>query len=238
MAIPFASFIIGRLLRNLDLGDIIDFFDADFLDFLGGDADDAIDEFLDELDDLGISDWLDDTFKNSTVRTIFDNLDDVNIIQGDSRRDRLVGDAGSNIIEGFAGNDVLLGLGGNDLLSGGPGGDRLEGGTGDDVLYGGDGADKLFGGSGRDILVGGDGRDTLHGSLGQDTFVLLEDSGIDIIRDFTPDDKLGLVDGLDFDDLSIRQRPGLTVIRADGVSLAFLQGVQASTIDASDFVTL
>lgn len=243
MAFPFASLIIGQLfnevLDNFDVNDLVDFFDNDFLNLFDGDVNDAIDEFLDQLDDLGISDWLGDYLNEDRVETIIDKLDDVNIITGNSQANRLVGDSGSDIIDGRSGADELLGVGGNDVLSGGSGDDRLDGGLGDDVLYGGDGNDRLFGRAGRDYLIGGQGLDTIIGGAGRDTFVLAENNGFDVIRDFTDGiDKLGLVGTLQFSDFDLVNRNGSTLLRLDGQRVALLQGVAVSNITAQDFISL
>jgi glycerophosphoryl diester phosphodiesterase len=183
-------------------------------------------------------------------------------IDGTDNADQLLGDDRSNGIFGKGGNDTLSGLGGADIIDGGSGNDRILGGSGDDRLFGGDGDDLFNGGSGNDNLYGGAGNDRLRGGAGND--VLLGGSGnnllvggggvdgfvlslgfgdLDTILDFqVGKDKLGLPDGIDFDDLIIRQQDADTIVEYTRAPLkiandpiALLKGVQANTLTATDF---
>jgi glycerophosphoryl diester phosphodiesterase len=183
-------------------------------------------------------------------------------IDGTENTNRLVGDDRSNNILGKGGDDILFGLGGADIIDGGSGNDRifggsdsdrlfgnegndsLSGGSGNDSLYGGAGDDRLRGGVGDDVLLGGDGNNVLVGGAGNDGFVLSLGFGeLDTILDFQiGKDKLGLPDGLDFDDLIIRQQGADTLVeytraplRIANDPIALLKGVQADTITAMDF---
>jgi Ca2+-binding RTX toxin-like protein len=70
-------------------------------------------------------------------------------------------------------------------------------------MTGGAGGDILIGGSGNDFIDGGLGNDVLIGELGNDIFVLKRGTGRDSISDFRLCiDKLGLADGLTFEDLT------------------------------------
>lgn len=127
-----------------------------------------------------------------------------------------VGDAGNNVISlrgpgpraafGFDGNDLVKGSckddyafggDGRDALFGLRGNDVLVGSAGNDGLFGGKGLDRLYGGTGNDCLVGGRGSDRLAGGPGADTFVFGKVSGkdVDIITDFTDEDRLALTGG-------------------------------------------
>jgi Ca2+-binding RTX toxin-like protein len=77
---------------------------------------------------------------------------------------------GLNIFNGTSGDDSILGSQGNDILAGDAGNDTLKGGRGKDILNGGSGNDSLKGGSGDDFLTGDSGIDTLTGGQGRDTF--------------------------------------------------------------------
>ncbi|MEM9120489.1 MAG: calcium-binding protein [Cyanobacteria bacterium P01_F01_bin.56] len=79
---------------------------------------------------------------------------------------------------------------GDNLLLGGQEADHLMGYGGADILFGNQGDDLLDGGRGSDLLVGGDGADTLIGGKGSDTFLFTSDQGIDIIKDFTDQDRI------------------------------------------------
>jgi Ca2+-binding RTX toxin-like protein len=102
------------------------------------------------------------------------NIEDVaggfgnDLITGDSKANKLLGNAGNDTLNGAAGNDVLEGGGGNDQLNGGKGYDTLKGQGGDDVLNGGAGNDSLDGGEGNDQLFGQGGNDVLKGGKGAD----------------------------------------------------------------------
>ena len=144
-------------------------------------------------------------------------------IEGTENRDVLRGTANNERINGLEGKDLLFGLNGKDTLSGGAGKDRLFGNNDDDVLYGGADNDLLFGGRGDDefILKQGDGRDTVFD-----------------YRDGT--DSFLLADGLAFEDLTITQGIGQSLISVTDTEeeLASLIGVQTNVIGAEDFTTL
>ena len=181
-------------------------------------------------------------------------------INGESERDRIFGGAGDDIIDGGSENDRLFGDEGNDVLIGGSERDALFGGVGMDILAGGSGRDRLFGNEERDILIGdmgddflgggaGDdvlmgvtGRDTLEGGDGGDLFVFGVGDGTDRVKDFeVGTDLIGLIEGeLTFADLTITQSGNRTLlgVASSGEMLAILQGVQASALGKSDFVTL
>ncbi|SFH68858.1 matrixin family metalloprotease [Albimonas pacifica] len=152
--------------------------------------------------------------------------------------DRLQGGAGADDLRGGPGADLLGGGLGRDRLAGGAGADRLAGGRGDDALDGEAGRDRLAGGGGDDRLRGGDGRDRLLGGGGADLFVLDEAEGRrDAVADFTPgEDRIEVLSGADgFAGLRLRERPDGALIR-DGDARLLLEGVEASALDAGDFL--
>jgi serralysin len=79
---------------------------------------------------------------------------DVEMLNGSSGNDRLVGNAAANEINGFEGNDVILGGGGNDDLRGDDGDNKLYGEAGDDVLFAYYGVSFLDGGANNDVCSG------------------------------------------------------------------------------------
>ena len=103
---------------------------------------------------------------------------------GKDGNDTLDGGAGDDVLEGNAGNDVLTGGAGMDKLDGGPGNDRLSGGEENDEIMGGEGDDTIDAGSGHDMIEGGKGNDTITGGSGADAFIVMPDSGNDVILDF------------------------------------------------------
>jgi|GEM_PF-1257952 len=178
---------------------------------------------------------------------------------GGNDNDRLVGGSGHDTLDGGEGDDtlfgqddddLLIGAGGSDELNGGNGADlllgkadddTLNGSNGNDTLRGGAGADSLNGQSNDDLLFGGLGEDSLTGAGGNDRFALV--SGLtadaDIIQDFQNGrDFLFLTGGLTFGKLTISQNGADTdIIETIGSqTLATLAGIDATTIDETDFV--
>lgn len=182
-------------------------------------------------------------------------------IYGRSGIDTINGFLGNDIIFAGTGNDVVQGSLGNDTLSGGTGDDQLNGSLGSDALFGEDGNDQLSGGLGTDTLLGqagsdrlsgsfgndllngGLGDDTLIGGTGSDYFVLASGNGTDTISDFINNqDLIQLSGGLTFVQLTIAQGTGTnlndTLISFNTEILAFLSGVQPSTITSADFAPI
>ena len=118
----------------------------------------------------------------------------------------------------------------------------LFGGYSADVLRGDSGNDRLNGGNGRDLLEGGFGNDTLIGGVDADQFVLSEydlANGVDTIFDFEDGtDRIKLIDGLTFEDLSISAGNGGkdTQISSENQLLAVLKDVTPNLITNADFV--
>jgi hypothetical protein len=77
---------------------------------------------------------------------------DVEVLEGSSASDHMVGDDGPQELRGNGGDDMLEGAGGADLLKGGEGPDSLDGGAGDDELRGEVDGDRITGGPGRDVI--------------------------------------------------------------------------------------
>jgi len=166
----------------------------------------------------------------------------MSLINGTVLDDTLVGTSDADSIFGSNGNDSLNGLGGNDVL---------DGGNGQDTLQGGDGNDTLLGGNGNDHLYASKGQDNLTGGKGDNVFVIGTNTGsstlasADLITDFgTGNHLIELTKGLSFEDLNVSQGTGASAsdtIITDKVTsqlLAVLQGVNSSTIDNSDFISV
>jgi Ca2+-binding RTX toxin-like protein len=179
-------------------------------------------------------------------------------LYGEVGNDEILGDAGNDLLCGGEGNDSLYGdlgsnqpvgnVGNQDLISGGAGDDLVSGNEGNDILCGGEGNDTLFGGKDNDSLIGAagndllwsdQGNDILSGGEGQDQFILSPTSGSDVITDFTNTiDLIGLTGGLTFADLTLESVEDNTLIRFNGELLVTLNGIAASLITESDFITL
>ncbi|PZD73392.1 Leukotoxin [Acaryochloris thomasi RCC1774] len=161
------------------------------------------------------------------------------ILRGNDGDDLLLGGAGNDRLNGGNGLDLLNGSNGDDFLKGGKGDDRLFGGVGDDTLRGGNGVDLLQGGQGNDRLDSGFGGDSLFGGAGADQFVLRAGNGNNTIFDYQDGVDSFVLDGLDFADLEIQQGLGHTTIQTKNEhTLVTLIGIQASAIEATDFIVL
>ena len=133
--------------------------------FIGGDG---IDTVTYATATIGVT--LDMTTGGITNDAQGDTFAGVENITGSDFGDIINGDNNANLFYGGAGDDWLFGKGGNDTL---------KGGEGDDVLRGQSGSDTLIGGKGMDRLVGDD-----SGQSFADTFVLVKNTGPDIVVDF------------------------------------------------------
>lgn len=187
-------------------------------------------------------DWLNGGNGSDLIRAgqgndqLFGNRGD-DILQGNSGDDVLIGGSGNDSLNGGDGFDLLNSGSGDDALKGGRGDDQLFGGVGDDTLRGGNGVDLLQGSQGSDRLDGGFGSDSLFGGAGSDQFVLRASDGSDTIFDYQDGIDGFVLDGLDFEELEIRQGVNQTIIQATATTetLATLIGVQASAIEQTDF---
>ncbi|HEY9808841.1 MAG TPA: putative Ig domain-containing protein [Halomicronema sp.] len=165
-------------------------------------------------------------------------------------QDVLIGGAGDDLIFGNGGDDALFGNTGTDTLAGGKGNDTLNGGVGNDILSGDMGDDRLVGDIGADTLTGGSGNDTFVIGLRKDTSEFLSTGGSSIadadkITDFLKSqDKIEILGGLTFEELNIfagtGDYAGFSIIqeKVNGQYLGILQGIEAATIERSDFVGL
>ena len=104
---------------------------------------------------------------------------------------------------GGSGDDVLIGNEADNMLVGGRGRDRLESG---------DGADTLNGGAGNDTLDGGSNVDTAIVSGRQGSYTVRQTStGVFTVTGADGTDTLTGVEFLQFDDATLRLRPGTGV---------------------------
>lgn len=162
------------------------------------------------------------------------------ILTGGLGDDRIYGGAGDDTLHDDSGTNRLFGRSGDDVLTLGVESQhsRAFGGRGDDTLISDIGNDWLHGGAGDDTLIGGRGNDRLVGGRGADEFVFnATERGHDRIVDFTDGEDLMVFRALDsFDQLTLEQTARGTVISWDNDATILLRGVDAETIDASDFL--
>jgi Ca2+-binding RTX toxin-like protein len=115
---------------------------------------------------------------------------------------------------------------------------NVDGGGGNDAIIGSAGADVINGGDGNDILNGGLGNDQLTGGSGKDAFAFGKNWGHDVVTDFKHGtDKLNFHDAgaMNLASLSITATGANTLVSFGGQDV-LLQGVQRTTLTASDFV--
>ncbi|MGL4499361.1 MAG: Ig-like domain-containing protein, partial [Planktothrix sp.] len=167
--------------------------------------------------------------------TLFGNFG-ADLMEGNGDNDILFGNQNNDTISGNADNDFIYGGQENDLLDGNSGDDVLFGDNGDDTLDGGEGDDQLTGGSGNDLLVGAESADTLTGGEGSDRFVLVVGYGVDLIADFVDGEDIIVLDGgLTFDQLTLTEANGSTVIEVNGIPLTILNNIEANLLTTEDF---
>jgi Ca2+-binding RTX toxin-like protein len=154
--------------------------------------------------------------------------------------DACMGDDGDDSVMGGDGDDTVMGGAGNDTLVTGDGNDMADGGDGDDsVSGGGDGNDTLMGGDGNDTLMGGTGNHTCVGGAGNDVYVVSNSTSgaSSVITDYKDgEDKFLLFGDLNFNSLTFIQIGGNTEIRVNNFALALLLNVNATLIEAGDFL--
>lgn len=168
--------------------------------------------------------------------TILGTNDD-ELLSGGDGNDTIDGRGGNDTITGGPGQDVIFGGPGLDVLFGNAGEDVISGGEGDDLIFGGKGNDTLFGNEGDDVLSGDLGNDFLFGGPGRDRFAVQANSGVDFVGDFKiGEDLLVLTGGLQFNQLSISQVGGNTVIRFNNQDVMILAGVTAANLSSASFV--
>lgn len=167
---------------------------------------------------------------------------------GRDGNDRLLGNGGNDILQGDAGDDMLEGGAGSDRLDGGMGKDKLAGGDAEDVLMGGGGDDVIDAGAGHDMIDGGMGNDTVRGGTGADAFMVMPDSGHDIVLDFEARGAAqGAFDHIAFIDIlpeqvSVRDASDGALVSwdtdGDGTTngSVLLQGVYTADLRQSDFM--
>ncbi|MBD2465065.1 hypothetical protein H6G89_29080 [Oscillatoria sp. FACHB-1407] len=161
--------------------------------------------------DIFNAEWTRDEVLGTNTVTSLNSLD--NDVKGfNNSADVINGQDGDNTLQGLSGDNILRGESGNDTLLGGSSDDRLVGGNGDDLLDGGTGENVLNGGSGGDRFM-------------------LNSNGISVVEDFQMgSDRIVLPMDTSHKQLSIRQEGNSTVVEFNNRPLAFLLGVQYTTL--------
>jgi Ca2+-binding RTX toxin-like protein len=161
-------------------------------------------------------------------------------VMGGAGSDNCAGDDGDDSVSGGDGDDTVKGGAGKDTLVAGDGNDMADGGGGDDsVSSGGGGNDTLMGGDGNDTLMGGTGNHTCVGGAGDDVYVVSNSTSgaSSVITDYEDGkDKFLLFGDLNFSSLTFIQVGGNTEIRVNNFALTLLLNVNATLIDAGDFL--
>ncbi len=120
--------------------------------------------------------------------------------------------------------------------------DTIYAGAGNDVIYGFAGDDALMGGVGNDTISGGAGNDRLYGDGGADVFRFNVDAdeGVDRLRDYADGvDRIqinGAGGSLTFDDLEIVNSATGCDVSVNGKLIFTVENVDASALDAGDFL--
>ncbi|MGL5796471.1 MAG: alkaline phosphatase [Waterburya sp.] len=162
----------------------------------------------------------------------------------DSNFETLFGTKDIDIIELEGSNRLVFAAEGNDLVNAaisGEGNNRINLDAGDDLAILGRG-DILVGGEGVDrFFVTNGGNNTITGGEGADQFWLADGrfpESANIITDFeSGTDVLGIASlDVKFEDLSITDSNGDAVIANGEKNLAILQGVDAASLNADNFV--
>lgn len=158
--------------------------------------------------------------------------------------DRVVGGPGNDRIDARKGKgrNLLRGGGGDDRMFA-ENRDRLLGNGGDDLLDASRARrrNSLSGGGGNDILIGGF-KDQLTGGGGSDEFWVARRNlprVANTVTDFEVGvDQIGINGNIvsQFNDMQLLQQGGDTVVQVQGRAIAILQGVNAATLSADDFI--
>ncbi len=172
-----------------------------------------------------------DSIQGGSRHDVLNGGADDDSLTGNSGNDQLVGGSGDDRLTGDKGNDSLKGLSGNDRLNGGEGNDQLDGGAGFDRVNGGKDDDVLMDYGGGDFLTGGQGSD----QFGVGSPLATEATRITDFKVGTDQIKI-LRLGATFEDLTLENRKGETIVLDQGEAIAILSNVKTSRLKQSSFV--
>lgn len=171
-------------------------------------------------------------YASEGLNNIFTGSGDDTIYAGSSN-DLIDAGNGRNLIYAAEGNNLIVTGSGNDIVYAGSGSDWIFTGAGDDVIYAAEGNNLIAAGAGDNLIYSGSGRDL---------FALSSGAGSTTIDQFQSHDRLGLIGGLSYDQLSITQNQQgnefstQVSITSTGDLLASLKWVEASSITRDSFV--
>ncbi|MEL6554737.1 MAG: metallophosphoesterase [Cyanobacteria bacterium J06621_11] len=168
----------------------------------------------------------------------YDLVDTERRVYGDEIVIDVAGPTGVDRIFGTERADNIVGTDADEIIFGGALRDRIDGGAGDDQIFGEAGRDVIMGGDGDDLVNGGLLNNNVFGDAGSDTFVLVV-GGDTRIRDFTVgEDKIGLMDGVSFGQLSIEKRGQNALISVDDEIALRVMNTAVDALTESVFVAV
>jgi len=178
---------------------------------------------------------------HDTVLSAEDINDDGDNSNSDTGFEPLFGTVNADEIEVTGNNQLVFAGDGDDLIdtSGSGGNNRIHGGTGNDIIILGE-KDAVFGNQNNDrLLATSDGDNLITGGEGADQFWIasatIPDNPNNII-DFDSEDVIGIAGlGISFEDLSLTQQQGNTLISFGDDDLALLSGVNSDSLSADNF---
>jgi VCBS repeat-containing protein len=237
------NFVLGTEVSDMLYGDNSD----DFINGLGGD--DQI--FGGEGNNFLLGGAGNDILYAGSGNDRLDGGDGNDLLFGSEGRNTLLGGAGDDTIYGGTSDDLIDGGNGNNQIYAAEGNNLIGTGSGNDVVYAGAGSDWVFTGEGNDVIyaaegnnliAAGAGDNIIYSGSGSDLFVLTSGVGSTIINQFQSNDRLGLIGGLSYNQLSITQSQQGNEFSTDisitetGDKLASLKWVEASSITRDSFV--
>ena len=156
--------------------------------------------------------------------------------------DTIYAGASNDLINAGNGRNLIYAAEGNNLIGTGAGNDIVYAGSGSDWIFTGAGDDVIYAAEGNNLIAAGTGDNLLYSGSGRDLFVLSSGTGSTTINQFQSHDRLGLIGGLSYDQLSITQNQQgnefstQVSIASTGDLLASLKWVEASSITRNSFV--
>lgn len=156
----------------------------------GQDGDDILE--LGDGDDIGRGNADDDVMIGGVgLDHVYGNQND-DQVYGNQGDDLVFGGLDQDLVFGGQAVDQVYGNLGDDQVYGNLDDDLLFGGQDNDALFGGQANDRLFGNKGSDQIYGNAGNDELHGGGADDDFYFGNESGGDVVVDFSEGDTISI----------------------------------------------
>ncbi|RUT05902.1 hypothetical protein DSM106972_031080 [Dulcicalothrix desertica PCC 7102] len=156
--------------------------------------------------------------------------------------DTIYAGASNDLIDAGNGRNLIYAAEGNNLIGTGSGNDIVYAGSGSDWIFTGAGDDIIYAAEGNNLIAAGADDNLVYSGSGRDLFVLSSGTGSTTINQFQSHDRLGLIGGLSYDQLSITQNQQGNefsthiAIASTGDLLASLKWVEVSSITRNSFV--